>query len=132
MSKFIQAFVKIVILLCLAMGAALIITSREERATAKKKMQLEHNNPKALMLKKFLLGFKKPERVEVFNYTKKYEKDVNDILNMQLATDPNSDFYIGIQFFTDETDAEAPLVAQIRFFNIKSDNLLKEHVLNLE
>jgi len=132
MSKIIQGLVKVVILVCLVLGAVLIVKNREEKSSAKKMMQLENNNPKALALKKYLLTFYKPARVEIFNYTKRYEKDVNEIIEMKISTDPNSNFYVTIQFFTDEADVAAPLVAQIRFLDIKSDNVVKEQSINLE
>lgn len=132
MSKIIQLILKLVMLGCVVLGVALIVKTREEKAVARKKIETENNNPKALALKKYLLAYNKPERVEIFNYTKRYDKDVNEILDMKIATDPNSNFYITIQFFTDETDQKAPLVAQIRFLDIKSDNLVKEQSINLE
>lgn len=116
---------------CLILGGALVYKTRDERATAKKKIDLENSNPKILALKKFLLTFKKPARVEIFNITKRYDKDVDEILEMKIATDPNSNFYVTIHFFTDENDAAAPLVAQIKFLDTKSDNLMKEQSINL-
>lgn len=132
MSTIIQGAVRLIILACLVLGVVLIVKNREEKISAKKKMELESNNPKALALKKYLLTYNKPQRVEIFNYTKRYDKDVNEILEMKIATDPNSNFYVTIQFFTDENDNDAPLVAQIRFLDYLSDNLVKEHSINLE
>lgn len=131
MSGIIQAFVKLILLGCVIVGIALVVTSRQEKSAAKKKMELEHNNPKALALKKYLLTFKPPARVEIFNLTKRYTKDVAEILEMKITTDPNSAFYVSIQFFTDETDDAAPLVAQIKFLDMGSDNLMKEESINL-
>jgi hypothetical protein len=132
MSKIIQGIIRLIILACLVGGIALIVKTRKDTITNKKKIEEFSNNPKALALKKFLLTFNKPERIEIFNYTKKFDKDVNDILEMKIATDPNSDFYITIQFFTDENDEKAPLVAQVRFLDLKTDNLRKEVSINLE
>lgn len=131
MKKIFQGLIKIVMIGSLILGAVLIFKSRDERATAKKILDLETNNPKILTLKKFLLTFKKPARVEIFKITKRYEKDVDEILEMKIATDPNSNFYITIHFFTDENDAAAPLVAQIKFLDMTSDNLMKEQSINL-
>lgn len=131
-NKTIQAFVKLVILFCLILGSYLVYNSKNESAKLKKKMQIEHNSPKALTLKKFLLGFKKPERVEIYSYTKRFENDVNQILEMKIPTDPNSNFYVTIQFFSDEGDETAPLVAQVRFLDSKSKNVMKEQSINLE
>ncbi len=132
MSKIIQGFIRLVILTCLVLGVVLIVKNNESKRTHKKNIEQASNNPKALALKKFLLGYNKPERVEIFNYTKKFDKDVNEILDMKISTDPNSDFYITIQFFTDENDAKAPLIAQIRFLDALNDNLKKEVSINLE
>lgn len=132
MNTIIQTVVRLVILACLVGGVALIVKTREEKVANKKLIEQESNNPKARALKKFLLAYNKPERVEIFNYTKKYEADVNAILDMKISTDPVSDFYITIQFFTDENDEKAPLVAQVRFLDIASDNLKKEISINLD
>lgn len=131
MKSIIQSLLKLIMLGCLILGGALVYKTRDERATAKKKIDLENSNPKILALKKFLLTFKKPARVEIFNITKRYDKDVDEILEMKIATDPNSNFYVTIHFFTDENDAAAPLVAQIKFLDTKSDNLMKEQSINL-
>ena len=132
MKTIIQGVIKLIIFGCLVLGVALIVKTRVEKNSAKKKLELQSNNPKVVALKKYLLAYNKPERVEIFNYTKRYDMDVNEILKTMIATDPNSNFYITIQFFTDENDKAAPLVAQIRFLDLKSDNLVKEHSINLE
>lgn len=131
MKSIIRFLLKFVMLSCLVIGGALVYKTRDERAAAKKKIELENNNPKILALKKFLLTFKKPARVEIFKITKRYDKDVDEILEMKIATDPNSNFYLTIHFFTDENDEGAPLVAQIKFLDTKSDNLMKEQSINL-
>lgn len=136
MSSIFQGIIKLVILACLVLGGALMLKNTEEKNPAQKIDQPKNNdqvsNPKALALKKYLLTYDKPERVEIFNYTKRYTKDVSEILKMKIVTDLNSNFYVTIQFFTDENDTAAPLVAQIRILDIKSDNILKEHSINLE
>lgn len=132
MRSIIQGFFKLIIFVCLIGGAALIFKTQEDKKAVKKNIEFENNNPKALALKKYLLTYNKPARVEIFNYTKKFDKDVKKIIEMKIPVDPNSNFYVTIQFFTDETDKNAPLVAQIRFLDIKSDNLVKEHSINLE
>lgn len=132
MSGIIQTVLKLVILVSFVAGVALLVYKREEKIIITKKIEQENNNPRALALKKYLLSFKKPARVEIYNYTKKFDADVNEILEMKVHTDPNSDFYVTIQFFTDETDAKAPLVAQVRFLDAKTDNLMKEESINLD
>lgn len=131
MSSIIQTFLKLVIAICFLVGTGLLIYKREQRIIVSKKIEQENKNPKAILLKKYLIGFKKPTRVEIYNYTKKFDADVNQILEMKIPTDPNSDFYITIQFFTDESDEKAPLVAQVRFLDSKTDNLVREESINL-
>lgn len=136
MSRVTQRLIEFLILSCFIFGLTLIIQNSEIRTTLlaviSSTNEGESSNPKALILKKYLYGYRKPKRVEIFNYTKKYTQDVNEIIEMKIMTDSTSDFYITIQFFTDENDAAAPLVAQIRFLDAKSDNLVKEHSINLE
>ena len=128
MSKMFQSLVKIVILICIVGGLIVVYQSREE----KKQQQEDYRNTKAITLKKFLLGFKKPSRIEVFNYTKRFENDVAEIKKMTMPLDENSDIYLTIQFFTDENDNTAPLVAQVRFMDSKTDNIVKEESINLQ
>lgn len=134
MNAIFQTLMRVVILACLAGGVFLIIKTREDITTTEKKKAAaeESKNPKVRALKKFLADYGTPERVEIFNYTKKYDQDVNEILNTPITTDPVSPFYITIQFFTDENDVKAPLVAQIRFLDVTTDNLKKEVSINLD
>ena len=69
MSTIIQGIIRLVILACLVGGIALIVKTREDKISHQKKIEEASNNTKALALKKFLLTFNKPERIEIFNYT---------------------------------------------------------------
>lgn len=89
-------------------------------------------NSKATTLKKYLLAQPKPQRIEVFNYTKKFENDVNLLKKLKIPQDKGSGVYMTIQFFTDEDDPKAPLIAQIRILDAKTQNLKQEESLNLE
>lgn len=128
MKNLIEALLKIAIAVCFLGGAFLIYQSRE----TKRQQQMESKNEKAIILKKFLLTYKKPQRIEIFSYTQKFQKDVEEIKQMNAPLDQSSDIYITIQFFTDENDPAAPLVAQVRFMDTKSDNMLKEQSINLQ
>lgn len=132
MSRIFQTLIKVVIMICVVAGVALIVKTRTEKETQKEEIEQTHNNPKALALKKYLLGFNKPVRVEIINLTEKFTPDVEEIKKISLPLDPQSKFYVRIQFFTDESDDAAPLVAQIRFLDVKTDNLVKEESINLE
>ncbi len=95
--------------------------------------QLKDTN--ALQVKKYLLKYKKPARVEIQNYVRspqnKYQKDIREIKSLKIFLDENSDFYIELQLFTDEQDPKAPLVVQFRFLSTKNKNLIREESLNL-
>lgn len=130
MKTFVGILLRIVVVLCLVTGTAIIF---KNYAIDKKAQVVEvEKNPKVAALKKYISGFNKPARIEVIDLTQKYAADVNEIKQMKTALDSKSNFYIKIQFFTDETDATAPLVAQIKFIDVKSDNLIKEESINLE
>lgn len=128
MKKILQALAKMLILVCVVIGAGLVYKSQED----KKDYQDSLTNKKALYLKKYLLGYSKPQRVEITNLTKRLEKDVEEIKQMKISVDPNSAFYITIDFFTDENDTEAPLIASVKFIEISSQNKIKEDNINLE
>jgi hypothetical protein len=128
MSKIFQALAKMLILVCVVVGAGLVYKSQED----KKEYQESFTNKKALYLKKYLLAYNKPQRVEITNLTKRLEKDVEEIKQMKISLDPNSPFYVTIDFFTDENDSAAPLIASIKFIEIASQNKIKEDNINLE
>jgi len=90
------------------------------------------HSSKAMMLKQYLQAEDKPVRIEVIDYTQRFKSDVDEIKKMKVALDPKSHFYLKIQFFTDESDKEAPLIAQISFIELPSQNLIKEESLNLD
>lgn len=100
--------------------------------TVQQPVVIKEINPKVMNLKKFFTGYNKPARVEIIDLTEKFKSDVDEIKKMKIPLDEKSHFYIKIQFFTDETDETAPLVAQIRFIDLQSENLLKEESINLD
>jgi hypothetical protein len=126
MKNAIQILLRVLVLFCLVLGSYVIYNSRQEKTP-----EAQLQNAKAVTLKKFLQGYNKPCRIDYFSYTKRYETDVEEIKKMSIPTDENSSFYVTVQFFTDENDPEAPLVAQIRFMDLKSDNMFKEESINL-
>lgn len=98
-------------------------------------IQKEYAETNAMAVKKLLLKYKKPVRVEVQNFVKdpqsRFHKDITDIQNLKVFYDQNSNYYIELQMFTDENDSQAPLVVQCRFLDIKNKNLIQEQSLNL-
>ena len=130
MNKLIRELLKFVIIICFTIGGFLIFKNfYKHELDETKKVTLDS---KTEALKTYLLTHQKPARVEIINLSKRFESDVLAIKKLKIAQDKNSDFYIMIQFFTDESDESAPLVAQVRFIETKSGNTIKEESLNLE
>jgi hypothetical protein len=127
MKNLISGILKLAVALCVVVSAALLYSSFEE-----KKSEPEITNPKAQELKSFLMKYHKPVRIEVTSLTQRYSSDAEEIKKLKLPTDPKSKFYISINLFTDETDSQAPLVAQIKFMDVATENKLSEENINLE
>ena len=119
----------IIVLLCLA-GFAIILKNRFEKENVKSEESAL--NTKALLLKNYLLKFEKPQRVELTGLSTRYAREIKEIKKLKVSQNPQSDFYVTIQLFTDESDASAPLIAQIRFIDLKSGNAKKEESINLQ
>lgn len=136
--KAFQEILKIVVVVLLTAGGFLIFKNyydfRIVKVGSEKEIteKAEPKNPKAATLKKFLIAQKKPVRVEIVGLTKRFEKDVDEIKKLKIPLDKKSDFYMSISFFTNESNDTSPLVAQIRFVDLATGNLLKEESINLE
>lgn len=125
----------------LSMACVILMGFSVALIAVKKIRTYEHEQKKvftetnALKVKKFLLTFKKPARVEVQNYVKdekiRFKNDIQEIKKLKIFLDPNSDFYVELQMFTDENDPTAPLVVQCRFLDVNTKNLMQEQSLNL-
>ncbi|MBC7743133.1 MAG: hypothetical protein H7061_13110 [Bdellovibrionaceae bacterium] len=123
-----QHAIKFIIVICLTIGAFLVVKTYVKKPS----VHNAQSQSKSDILKSYLLKNKKPQRVEIFSYTKRFENEVQEIKKMKVPQDPKAKFYITIQFFTDESDPAAPLIAQVRFIDITSENQIKEESLNLE
>jgi uncharacterized protein YxeA len=123
MKRILLHILKFVIVLLIIMGLFLIYKNSSDANSPRS----AEGKPAAL--KKYLLTYEKPQRIEIFNYSKRFE---DEIKKMKISQDKNSNFYISIQFFTDESDDKAPLIAQIRFIDLKTNNTMKEESINLE
>ncbi len=131
MKKIILEAVKLLVVICFTIGAFLTFKNFYKRAQVETS-PTETFDRKSETLKKFLMSNDKPQRIEIINLSSRFEKDVQLIKKLKINQDKNANFYISIQFFTDENDLKAPLIAQIRFVEIKSGNTIKEESLNLE
>ncbi len=89
----------------------------------------------AEQVKEKLLKYQKPARIEVTNYIRNpehpYQKDIQEIKKLKIPQNPEGTYYIQINFFADETDVNAPLVAQIMFLDLKTNNIIEESSLTL-
>lgn len=133
MKKFIKEIFLFVIFLAFVCGA-LLIGKQYYPGTEKPAQNSAHValDKKSEALRSYLLGIKKPQRIEFTNLSQRFDQDIQNFKNIKIPQDKNSDFYLSIQFFTDEGDKDAPLVAQIRYIDIKSGNTTKEESINLE
>ena len=129
MTNKVTKFIKFFISILFVIGITLIFKNKVEQ---RKITSDDTTASKALALKKYLLKFQKPERIEIFGLSDRFNKDILNIKKLKVAQDKKSDFYITIKLFTDETDISAPLVAQIQFIDLVSGNLRKEESINLE
>lgn len=104
----------------------------KDQQTDHQKQVIKNN---AYLVKGILLKYKKPQRIEIQNFIKseksKFTNDIQEIKNIKTFLNPDSNFYIELQLFTDEADSTAPLVVQLRFLDIKSKNLIQEKSINL-
>ena len=118
-----------VILIGVAIG---LISYKKFKHQTEPKTIIETN---ALSVKKLLLKYRKPARIEVQSFVKdektRFKNDIHDIKQLKVFLDPNSNFFIELQLFTDENDPRAPLVVQCRFLDIKTKNLIQEQSINL-
>lgn len=87
---------------------------------------------RALQVKKHILKYKKPVRVEIETFTKRYQNDIEEIKELKIPLDENSNFYLQVQLFSEDTDESSPLILQIKFKDLKSQALIKEDSINLE
>ena len=121
--------VKILISVLFFAGFALIFKNKIQQRGP---VASDAMNTKSLILKKYLLKFEKPERIEIFGLSGRFASDIFQIKKLKISQDKKSDFYITVKLFSDETDRSAPLVAQIQFIDINSGNLRKEESINLD
>lgn len=110
---------------------ALMVYSRfKKEKIADEKYKQDYT--RALQAKKYILKYKKPARVEIETFTKRYQKDIADIKALKIPMDQNSNFYMQVQLFSEDTDESSPLILQIRFKDLKTQALIKEESINLE
>ena len=112
----------------LLVAAAYFLTLKDQ----KKNQPVENLSQYALILQKHLSQYGPPERIEFNNLTERFKNEAESLKKIKIPMRPDSKFYISIDVFTDETDLEAPLVAQIQFFDKATENKVKEDVINLE
>ena len=129
MNHSVDKVAKWLVALMFVAGMVLIFKGKIERTQVS---SMGSSSAKSLILKKYLLKYQKPARIEIAGLSTKFVLDIAEIKKLQVAQDSASDFYVIIKLFSDETDTAAPLVAQIQFIDLKSGNLRKEESINLE
>ncbi len=129
MSHSVDKIAKWLVAVMFVIGMVLIFKGKVERTQV---LSIESSSAKSLILKKYLLKYQKPARIEIAGLSTKFVSEIDEIKKLKVAQDSASDFYVIIKLFSDETDAAAPLVAQIQFIDLKSGNLRKEESINLD
>lgn len=110
--------------------ALLLYTRVKKEYAADQKHKMDYT--RALQVKKEIIKYKKPARVEIETFTKRYQKDLEEIKGLKIPLDENSSFYMQVQLFSEDTDESSPLILQIKFKDIKNNALIKEESINLE
>lgn len=129
MSKNIKGLISILI----GFAIGLLIYSKIKRDYLLKNSSSQQiETSKALTVKKIMLKYKKPERVEIETFTQKFKSDIEEIKRLKIPMDKSAKFYMQVQLFSDDSDNNAPLIVQIKFKDIKSNSLIKEESHNLE
>lgn len=118
-----------IIFIAFAIGLMLYSRVKKEYAADKKHKQ---DYTRALQVKNEIIKYKKPARVEIETFTKRYQQDLEEIKNLKIPIDENSGFYMQVQLFSEDTDETSPLILQIKFKDTKNNGLIKEESINLE
>ena len=115
----------------IAVAIALMLYTRIKKDVAADKKH-KQDYTKALQVKKEILKYKKPSRVEIETFTKRYQDDIADIKDLKIPIDEKSHYYMQVQLFSEDTDESSPLILQIKFKDNKTQNLIKEDSINLD
>ncbi len=78
-----------------------------------------------------LKKFKSPQRVEVEVFTSKFSKEIEEIKKMKIPLNNQATHYISIEFFSDDSDAKAPMIIQFKIKNISNDQLITEKSIQI-
>ena len=123
--------VKNLCIVFIAVAIALMVYTRIKKDVAVDKKH-KQDYTKALQVKKEILKYKKPSRVEIETFTKRYQDDIEDIKDLKIPIDEKSHYYMQVQLFSEDTDESSPLILQIKFKDNKTQNLIKEDSINLD
>lgn len=110
--------------------ALLLYTRLKKEYTTDPKHKQDYT--RALQVKNEIIKYKKPSRVEVETFTKRYQEDIKDIKALKIPLDKKAGHYMQVQLFSEDTDETSPLILQIKFKDVKSNALIKEESINLE
>lgn len=118
-----------IIFIAVAIGLLLYTRVKKEYVADIKQKQ---DYTRALQVKKEIIKYKKPARVEIETFTKRYQKDLEEIKALKIPIDETANFYVQVQLFSEDTDESSPLILQMKFKDIKTQNLIREESLNLK
>lgn len=132
MRNLISAFLKLIVVIFAGAGTYFLFMNKPMVNRPDQARSIDGLTPQAALLKKHLLQYAKPQRVEVRNLTERLAQEADQVKKITVPLTDESKFYISIDLFTDEKDPTAPLIAQIQFFDVKSENKIKEESINLD
>lgn len=124
-------FIKNLCIIFIAVAIALLAYTRLKKEYAAEKFNKEVYT-RALQVKKHILKYKRPARVEIETFTKRYQKDIEEIKDLKIPLDENAKFFMQVQLFSEDTDESSPLILQIKFKDLKTQALIQEDSINLE
>ena len=123
--------VKNLCIVFIAVAIALLLYTRVKKEYAAEQKH-KQDYTRALQVKKEIIKYKKPARVEIETFTKRYQKDLEEIKALKIPLDENAGHYMQVQLFSEDTDETSPLILQIKFKDVKNNGLIKEESINLE
>lgn len=86
----------------------------------------------ALILNNYLLSAEKPSKIEIIGLSKKFQNTIDEIKKIKISQDRKSKIYYSIQLFTNESDPDSNLIAQIKTIETSTGNTLKEESIDLK
>ena len=106
MRNFIATFLKFFVVILILGGAWLLFKSGQNT----NRLKVDDGgglSVQANILRKHLMKYSSPQKVQINNLTQRLSSDVEEIKKIKIPLKPDAPFYISIDLFTDEHDTAA-------------------------